>query len=165
MLNLKCNEQAAAVLETVALCGCYPVSALDLIPSKSSDYLRKTIRQMREERYLSMTGKGGLKALRLLKKGIAALDMLHPAAAAYYLDLTGNGTFSTERGIRSRMLRMAEAIELMHLSGAKTAAWDAAAGILQGIGPTRSCGRHAYFCSAVFLRLAGAETKRCGRNL
>ncbi len=32
--------------------------------------------------------------------------------------------FSTEPGIRSRMLRMAEAIELMHFSGAKTAAWE-----------------------------------------
>ena len=123
ILQLSENWQALEIQKLLVICGEYPVQSLHLMPNHSHDYLMKTIRQMREERLISETGKGQYKSLRILKKGLQSLAVLDPKAYEQYMCMadSNNEKVSHDNKHKKRNLRIAAVTQLMALAGVKTA--------------------------------------------
>lgn len=121
VIQLSENKQAVEVIKTIALCGEYPTQSLYLINNNSHEYLRKTLRELQTERYISKLGHGEYKRLRLLKKGINSLKGILPQAAEQYNSITDNQHYSGSDSNVSRTLRISETRQLMLRADAHTA--------------------------------------------
>lgn len=118
MLQIEKNKQALEILKSIALCGEYSAQAIMLIRHNSDEYLRRTIRDLQKERYISKVGTGQAKRLALLQKGIETLKDICPEAAEHYNEL-----MKSHHGDKAhilRELRLSEVRQLMTLADVQT---------------------------------------------
>ena len=112
------DSMAYNILIVLAVCGEFPFHSLHMIPG-NHEWLLKVLIQLKKERYVSVTGNGQLKSIRLLKKGLQTVKDLKPEFLQQYKLVTGDKyPLSGDETHRARNHRTAEAILLCLLAGA-----------------------------------------------
>lgn len=109
MIRFQEGSYALIILQRIALAGEFPFKALDLIGDKIM--LQRTIRKLKEQKYITINGNADLKTIRLTKKALAVLEENYKDYYDYYMSITDNhhfraGTYKKNNvGVRQTMRR------------------------------------------------------------
>lgn len=85
------GSHASTIIYYIALSGSFPWKSLGLIPGDHTMILR-TIRDLRKEGYLIVKDKGEQKTIKIAKKALDILDVVHPGLYDYYMFNSENHT-------------------------------------------------------------------------
>lgn len=112
MLKFKKGSYAVYLLQMIALCGEFPWQSLYLLDGNDR-IIKRTLKQLKNEEYITVTGKAYSKTIRITKKAFPVLEKIGEGYLEHYLSVTDNHHFrggSTETGKRQiwRRHRIAE---------------------------------------------------------
>lgn len=120
MIQFRRNSYANIILEYIALCGEFPYQSLEMI-NRNKIILQRTINNLRKEGYVTITGNGPMKTIRITKKAFPVIEAINPEFLKNYLSVSENhhfrgGTYKNNNvGARQtwRRHRMAEILCLL----------------------------------------------------
>ena len=120
MIQFRRNSYANIILEYIALCGEFPYQSLEMM-NKSKVVLQRTINALKKEGYITITGSGPMKTVRITKKAFPIIEAINPNYLDNYLTVSENhhfrgGTYKNNNvGARQtwRKHRMAEILCLL----------------------------------------------------
>ncbi len=124
MIQFRRGSHANTILEYIALCGEFPYQSLSLInPNKV--IMQRTVNQLKKEGYITITGSGPMKTIRITKKAFEIIEAINPAYLSHYLSISENHHFrggvyrNNNVGARQtwRRHRMAEIFCIMKQAG------------------------------------------------
>lgn len=126
MIQFRKNSYANIILEYIALCGEFPYNSLDIL-GKNKVILQRTLNNLKKEGYITISGSGVMKTIRITKKSFEVIDAINPNFLQHYLTVSENhhfrgGTYKNNNvGARQtwRRHRMAEILCLMYQNGVK----------------------------------------------
>lgn len=121
MIRFKENSYAMKIILKVALSGEFPFKALNMIGDKVM--VQRTLRRLREEKYVTVNGKGDAKTIRLTTKALGVLKGYNESYYEHYMSVTDNHHFrggkykSNDVGARqtARRHRLAEVMTFLSL--------------------------------------------------
>lgn len=92
-INFLPNSYAKDLLETVVLCGEYPWQSLDLLGKNRLMYVR-TLKKIRNESFMTVSGSAEMKTIRLTKKGLTQVyEHLGEEYLDHYLNMSEGHKF------------------------------------------------------------------------
>ena len=114
---------AFELLKAIGICGDYYFKSLFLVPGDHAWMLRVS-RKLEKERYISRSGKGRLRKLRLTQRGIDLLtDLDEPIARQYKLMVDAENPAGDKKHVW-RNLRLSETMQMMRQAGIKVACYE-----------------------------------------
>lgn len=121
MIRFKENSYALKIIIKTALAGEFPFKALNMIGDKVM--IQRTLRRLREEKYVTVNGSGDAKTIRLTTKALGVLRDYNESYYKHYMSVTDNHHFrggryrSNNVGARqtSRRHRLAEVMAFLDL--------------------------------------------------
>lgn len=140
---------AYEVLKTIGICGEFYFKSLYLIPGNHA-WILDVVRQLEGGRYIGRSGKGRLKKLRLLQRGIDLLTALdEPIVNQYKLVFDTENPTGDKKHIW-RNLRLSDTLQVMRLAGVKVACYEKPALFQLSRAQPGSKGNSKYFENAEF---------------
>lgn len=129
MLSIHKNGYAHTLLVLLSVAGELPVKALHLVGNER--FARRLVRKMElpqrvlfegavisdQLRILQVSGKGDLKTVRLTRRALSILEMIHPLSLSHYMTAFYNHRFPGTHAHIWRNHRVAEALAMMMTSG------------------------------------------------
>lgn len=113
------NSYADKILIALCLSGEFPYYYIDILDN-NKQMLQRNARKLSKEAYISITGKGRDKTMRLRQKGKEFISKRYPELYEHYLMISDNGTIRTGKSNESilwRNHRLAEMIHILQKSG------------------------------------------------
>lgn len=115
MIQFRRNSYANIILEYISLCGEFPYQSLEMM-NRNKRILQRTINNLKKEGYITITGTGPMKTIRVTKKAFPIIEAINPDFLKHYLIVSENhhfrgGTYKNNKvGARQvwRRHRMAE---------------------------------------------------------
>lgn len=115
MIQFRRNSYANIILEYISLCGEFPYQSLEMM-NRNKRILQRTINNLKKEGYITITGSGPMKTIRVTKKAFPVIEAINPDFLKHYLVVSENhhfrgGTYKNNKvGARQvwRRHRMAE---------------------------------------------------------
>lgn len=115
MIQFRRNSYANIILEYISLCGEFPYQSLEMM-DRNKRILQRTINNLKKEGYITITGTGPMKSIRVTKKAFPIIEAINPDFLKHYLVVSENhhfrgGTYKNNKvGARQvwRRHRMAE---------------------------------------------------------
>ena len=92
MIQFRRNSYANIILEYIALCGEFPYQSLEMI-NKNKIVLQRTINNLKKEGYITITGTGPMKTIRVTKKAFPVIEAINPEFLKNYLIVSENHHF------------------------------------------------------------------------
>lgn len=113
------NSYADKILIALCFSGEFPYHSLTMLAS-NKQMLQRNARKLKNESYISISGSGREKSLRLRKKGRELIKERYPELYNHYLLYSDNSTIRTGKGNESalwRSHRLAEMIFILQKAG------------------------------------------------
>lgn len=110
------DQIASEILKTIGYCGEYYFKSLYLIPG-DHNWILRVVSRLEKEGYISNTGKGQLRKLHLLRKGMDALKETDSKLFSQYMLMYDNQYTTGNKNKIWRRLRMSEVYQVMRRAG------------------------------------------------
>lgn len=111
-MNIYYGSTAYKILKVLSLCGEYPYSSLDLL-GINHRWAVETLNKLKKAKYVSVSGKGKRKGIRLLKSGYAYIAEMGDTYKQQYNAMTDGEYISTDWEHTWKRQRVAETMLLM----------------------------------------------------
>lgn len=92
MIQFRRNSYANIILEYIALCGEFPYQSLEML-DRNKVILQRTINKLKKEGYVTITGSGPMKTIRITTKAFPVVEAINPNFLNDYMQTTENHHF------------------------------------------------------------------------